>query len=272
MNGEDLSILSGLGDAASILAAGQAIGNARRMGEYGIPYHIIPEGYKFESLESTLQAPSRKRGTIKLRDAKSFIAYFKKHQMGSCIYGTVKPARFVALLDDHRNDEPGWREHRAIYECPLSAEWQTWQAGNRKPMKQAEFAQFIEDNLPDIVEPSGADMLEISRTLEAKKKINFASGIRLSNGQQELTYEEEIQGTASKGKLQIPELFTLGISVLEGGARYKVEARLRYRIDGGNLVMWYDLLRAHKVHEDAIMEVWRAIQSETKTDIFHGEP
>jgi hypothetical protein len=50
-----------------------------------------------------------------------------------------------------------------------------------------------------------------------------------------------------------------------------VEARLRYRIETGSLVMWYDLLRAHKVHEDAIMEVWGAIQSETGVSIFNGE-
>lgn len=85
-------------------------------------------------------------------------------------------------------------------------------------MQQAEFAEFIERNLPDIVEPVGADMLEISRSLQAKKKVSFASGIRLANGQTELTYEEDIQGTAAKGKLQIPEIFKIGIKVIEGGS------------------------------------------------------
>lgn len=271
MNGDLIHDLLDTRDAAAILAAGNALGDHRTVTEDAIPYTVIPEGYKIADLEYQMQAPTRKSGTVKLRDAKSFIAYFKKHQMGSSIYATVKPARFVAVLNDHLLDEAGWKDHRATYECPLSVEWLAWQAANKKPMNQEAFAQFIEDNLPDIVEPCGADMLEISRTLEAKKKINFASGIRLSNGQQELTYEEQIQGTASKGKLQIPEVFTLGIAVLEGGARYKVEARLRYRIETGNLVMWYDLLRAHKVHEDAIMEVWGAIQSETGVSILNGE-
>ena len=263
--------LNELCDAVTMLAAGQALGEHRTIEHDSIPYALIPEGWKRENLEDTLANPTRKRGTLKFRAAHSFISYFKKHQMGSSIYATVNPPCFVAILDDHLLDEAGWREHRATYDCPVSAEWKIWQAKNKTPMKQAEFAQFIEDNLPDIVDPSGADMLEISRTLEAKKKINFASGIRLSNGQQELTYEEEIAGTASKGKLKIPETFTLGISVLEGCARYKVEARLRYRIDSGTLLMWYDLLRAHKAHEDAVMEIWNSIQSETGTEIYNGE-
>lgn len=172
----------------------------------------------------------------------------------------------------HDQVEAGWRDHTAFYECPLSAEWKAWSKANKNLFEQAEFAQFIEDNLPDIVEPSGADMLEISRTLEAKKKINFASGIRLSNGQQELTYEEQVAGTASKGKLQIPEVFKIGIPVLEGGPRYSVQARLRYRIDGGALVMWFDLLRPHKIIEDAVLAVWKDIEAGTGTAILNGDP
>ena len=114
-------------------------------------------------------------------------------------------------------------------------------------------------------------MLEISRTLEAKKKVNFASAIRLDNGQNQFTYEEEISGTAQKGQLQIPEEFTIGIPVLEGGASYAVDARLRYRIaEGGKLTMWFELIRAHKVVENAAAEVWSQIEAETGLKVFNG--
>ena len=112
----------------------------------------------------------------------------------------------------------------------------------------------------------------MSRTTH-KKKVNFAQGIRLSNGQNELTYEEQIEGTAGKGKFKIPEEFTIGIPVLEGGLRYAVQCRLRYRIvDGGNLTMWYEIIRAHKILEDAITEVWKSIEDQTGKKIFNGDP
>jgi uncharacterized protein YfdQ (DUF2303 family) len=177
----------------------------------------------------------------------------------------------VAIFNDHRGDQAGWRDDRAVFDCPLSPEWQRWTAASGKQMTQEAFATWIEDNLPDIAMPPAADMLEISRSLEAKKKVNFASGLRLSNGQHQITYEESIEGTAAKGRLMVPEVFSLGIPVLEGGDRYQVEARLRYRIaDGGKLSMWYDLLRPQKVLEDAVNFVWRAIEAELSTTIWHG--
>ena len=267
---DELAILANAGCLVTALSAGSAM--AKPIFFDGVPALLVPEGYKVESQEKLLDRPARKRGKYTFRDVASFIDYFKLHQMGSSLYGRIDPPQFVAVFDDHRKDEAGWRDHTAVYDCPLSVEWKTWSSVNKKPFKQAEFAQFVEDNLPDILEPTGADMLEISRTLEAKKKINFASGIRLSNGNQELTYEEEVQGTASKGKLQIPETFTLGLPVLEGGPRYKVTARLRYRIDGGVLVIWFDLLRPHKIIEDAVLAVWKEIEDGTTCRIFNGAP
>lgn len=238
------------------------------------PYVVLPEGYVVHDLEDTLQNPTRKRAKVTLAQTIAFINYYRKHATaGSQIYGTTVPPRFVAVLDDHGTNEPGWRDHTARYDCPLSPEWQTWIGSNKKGMPQAEFAQFIEDNLPDVVEPVAAHMLEVSRTLEAKKKVSFASGIRLSNGEVQFTYEEQVQGTASKGQIQVPETFVLGIPVFHGGPRYRVEARLRYRIaDGGSMQMWYDLLRPHKIIEDAALEVWEEIESQTETQIFHGSP
>lgn len=239
-----------------------------------IPVAVIPDGFKAESLEAHLLAPTRKRHTTTLRDAASFIKLVTQEATEtSRIFGGYTPPKFMAVFNEGAGaDNTGWRDHRAVFDCPLSVEWKAWTGVNKKAMPQAEFAQFIEDNLPDIVEPPAAAMLEISRTLEAKKKVEFASGIRLHNGQQELTYNEEIKGTAGKGKLEIPEIFVIGISVLEGGPRYRVECRLRYRIDDGALAMWIDMLRPHKIVEDAVKDVWQQIQSQTGIDILNGAP
>lgn len=237
----------------------------------GHPLAIVPEGYRVSDLEDFLQSPSRGRGTTTLRDTASFIAFVKETigdetPFGIRIYGTLDKPQFVAVFNDN-----GWRDWRAVYSCPLSKEWQTWLGHDGRQMSQTDFARFIEDNLPDVANPPAAEMLEISRTLEAKKKVNFASGIRLANGQNELTYEEEISGTAGKGKFQVPETFLLGIPVLEGGIRYGVEARLRYRIgDAGKLAMWYDLTRPHKILEDAVKAVWAEIEKGTELPIFNG--
>lgn len=258
-------------EAAVTIAMGAGLAEHEMVGD--TPTAVLPEGFQRVSLEEYLPAPTRSRGNTTLRDVASFISLVKQEAKDAQtrIYGCYEPASFKAVFNDNFMDSPGWRDHTATFSCPQSVEWKTWLGKNTVKMTQADFAQFIEDNLPDIASPAAADMLEISRTLEAKKKVNFASGIRLSNGQNELTYEEEISGTAAKGKLQIPEIFTIGIPVLEGGDKYAVECRLRYRIEeGGKMFMWFDMLRPHKVVEDAIKQVWLSIEEGTGLPILNG--
>lgn len=237
-----------------------------------IPFVIHGDDQTVTDLEKLLPAPTRSRGTTTLRDEASFCAFVTLNKNASTIvYGNKYPPRFEAIFNDHTPaGGPGWQDHSAVYPCPLSIEWQKWSGSDGKQMKQADFARFIEDNSIDCRAPDSATMIEISRTLEAKKKVNFASGVRLSNGENELTFEETITGTASKGKLQIPETFTIGIPVLEGGDVYEVTARLRYRIGDGTLTMWYDLVRPHKVMEDAANLLWARIEKALGVTIFNG--
>ena len=249
----------------------------------GVQFVVLPSGATVADFEKYQITPVRKKASVKLRDLKSFTDYVNTEKTDDTrIYGAYNPPSFTAVINDH-GDLVGWRDYTVSYVCPVADEWKTWQGKNGAQMNQTDFAAFIENNLPDIASanlgtaeapvytPSAVEMLEISRSLEAKKKVNFASGVRLSNGQNELVYEEEISGTAQKGKLQVPEIFTIGIPVLEGGVMYQVQCRLRYRIaEAGKLTMWYELVRSHKILEDAVKAVWLEIEQKTELSIFNG--
>lgn len=241
--------------------------------DISIPFVVVPAGYAVHDLEKLFPVPSRRRGTIAYRDAASFCAAVKNGALGDAtkLYHDPSGPSFKCVFNDH-GSEPGWRDHTATYACPKSVEWIIWSTSNKKVMSQTDFAQFIEDNAPDCVSPDAATMIEISRTLQAKKGVNFASGIRLDNGQVQFKYEETIAGTAgSKGQLSIPETFSIGIAVLEGGPKYQVHARFRYRIDNaGVLTMWFDLDRPHKIIEDAAKEVLDVIAETTGMAVLNG--
>lgn len=236
----------------------------------GTPHVIVPDGYRLTDLGDTLEHPHRLKGSTTVRDVKTFALLINEFKAARTkVYGLMNPPKFTAVFNGNAMHLPGWGDHCVQYECPLSVEWKTWTQSNKKPMNQADFAQFIEDNLPDLLD--GATLLEVSRTLQAKKKVNFASAIRLSDGQNQFTYEEEIQGTAGgKGQFKVPEVFELGIPVFDGGPLYKVPARLRYRINEGSLALWYDLERPHKILEDAAKAVWAEIETATSLTIFHA--
>lgn len=255
-----------------------ALADIRSVGAKDAPFVVLPSGYVAHDLEKTLRQPIRKRGKVTLNDAASFVDYFNLHQAESRIYGQVEPPKFIAVLNDNRKEEPGWGDHRATYDCPLAKEWKVWTAFAGKARDQIAFSEFMESNTPDIVsiapdEPSGATMLEVATNFKAQKKVNFASGQRLDNGQVDFKFQEEIEGSAgAHGHIKVPERFYIGIPVFEGGAPYRIECKLRYRLKDGALSMWFDLVRDHKVLEAAFMDIWQEIATGTETTIWRGTP
>lgn len=228
----------------------------KREGEHGTPFVMVEAGVAPLSLEPMLSHPVRKRATVALRDAASFIAYATAFaDAHSLVFANIADRTITAVLDYHEaKDGPArWGSHRAVLTCQLTEDWKRWTAANKKHLGQVEFAQFIEDNLPNIAAPAGSQILEIVKTLMAKKAVNFTSSVRLDNGETQFVYEETIAGSAGqKGHLEIPHTFTLGLEPFEGAGLYQLEARFRYRIvEGGKLELWFDLVRHEAVLEDA---------------------
>lgn len=218
-------------------------------------YAVLPEGHALEDLEQFQARPRRIKQALSVATARSFIKYVADFGTDyTVVFSNLKNQQFKAILDYHDPvNGPSWCEHIVTYSCPIDIRWKTWIGHNGKPLKQVDFARFIEDNLIDIATPKGADILAIAKELQAKKSLDFKSGQNLSNGDIQFTYNEATTGSA--GELSIPETFTLGIPVYEGGDKYEVIARLRYRISEGGLALWYDLLRPDRMEEDAFKAV-----------------
>lgn len=258
-----------MGDFQAIIDAGKLLDNPKQAGE-GL-YAVVPEGSELRSLEDYLKAPARARANVKILDQASFVDYFNRFKIdGSAIFADRSGFKFAAVIDYHVRDAPAFGSHRLVYECPRSKEWQTWVGCNDKPMSQADFALFIENNIVDIRSPPAAEMLEAARSLSTKRKVEFVSAVRLADGAQSFTYNETVEGVTSKGNLQIPETFTLGIPVFFGGQPYEVTARLRYRMPEGRLSLWYSLYRHEYIEQDAFARVGGEIQQATETTIWQG--
>lgn len=244
-----------------LVALAQGLGRPFNVEQIKAPLALIPENTALKVLEEHLPAPTRTKQQLTVLDAATFINYVKRFANSATVVFCNGPdgRTFRAVFDYHQPDQPAWGSHSASYACPLTVEWGNWKAFDRKRLSQADFAEFIEDNVKDLVTPeqapdapSAADMLEISRTLQAQKNITFRQGTRLDNGQVQLTYNEEIDGRAgATGQLRIPEQFYIGVKPFLGGAAFLVSARFRYRIQEGRLVVWYELVRPDKVLEEA---------------------
>lgn len=230
--------------------------------EFGDEHGVIvaPSGYSVHDISKFLPPPNRPKEKIALFTLASFVEYVSKFGRAgvSAVFADTTTNEFVAVLDYHDPAEGGrgTGEHIARYTCPLSPEWETW-AGERdgKYVAQAEFARFIENNLPDIVAPAPADMLQLALTLQVKKDASYSSDLRLDTGQTQFRYEETIRGTTKAGDLTIPDSFTIAVPVFLGEPRVNVTARLRYRIQEAKLVIGYELVRPKHVRLAEITRV-----------------
>jgi uncharacterized protein YfdQ (DUF2303 family) len=267
----------GTSGAQAIIEAGLHLGDIRKTSA-GREFVVLPEGSALRDLDLLLDNPRRQKASVAVTEVDSFIRYLKAFGGSNArTFAAINPeagtAIFSAILDYHEGNEgtAGWGGHRVTFQAIQTPEWKVWSKNDRKPVGQSEFARFVEDNLGDIVQPDGAQMLEIAKTLEAKTSVDFKSGIRLENGDHHLHYVTETTGRAGgKGELEIPGTFVLGIAPFQGGPAYKVSARLRYRISEGHLSLWYELVSPHKVVEAACKEIVDTINSETGQQAFMG--
>lgn len=207
----------------------------------------------------------------------ALLRYWNRYADGNSVMfaGGPENPSFTAVLDYHR-DLPEPCAHVVRYGCPKTVDWLDWEQVSGHPTTQVRFAQFIEDHVEAIIQPEGtrapdgATMLEVARTLEVRKKVLFRSAVRLDNGERQLQLEEEIQGTTTKGNVQVPEeLYVALRPFLECPDHYQVRAKLRYRIgNDGELAMWVELHRPDKVLESAYRGIAEQVEAVVGEDAF----
>lgn len=245
----------------------------------------LPPGWKFQEFdeEKLLEAPRRKRATVELNDADSFVEYVKRHgSMGTSTVWCVADYKrgeveFTGILNDHgeSEDDAAWRDHLATFSPEFSEEWLRWVGKHGQLFTQPEFAAFIEDNLKDIASvdgsPTGSQMLEMALTFEANQDMRFKSAIRLQNGGVQMSFVQDDDAQTLQ-KMQVFDRFSLGFPVFWNGDAYRVDARLRYRVRDGKLTFWFELIRQDKVLEAATQTLIAQIRDKTGTPFFFGNP
>lgn len=275
-------------NAQIILDAGAALGESRLPSEGAfpndarVPYVVVPKDYDVKSLERLLPNPPAKSGIVNLLDVDSFIAYVNKHANDdtSVIYANVdyETSKYdvVAILDDHGAAVPMRRQHSAVLTPIQSLEWKRWHGNNKKAMPQADFAAFLEDNLGDIATvegmPTGKDMLGMALAFEANSDKRFKKKVDLQGGGTHLEYVDQAD-EATATRLRYFERFVIGIPVFQGASEgYHVEARLKFRMNGGALLFWYELVRPDRVFKTAVSGEIDKIREATGLMVLFGRP
>jgi uncharacterized protein YfdQ (DUF2303 family) len=244
-------------------------------------------------LERFAANPRRKRAVVTANDQDSFARYVNAHKRAfvTALFGQISESggSFSGIIDFHEQygaDKPcstqpepraypdglvpNWGEHRVNLTLAFTPEWVRWTKNDGVALAQLTFAELIEDNLPDIVHPQAADLLEIVQDLTAKKDVNFKSTSRLNNGQVGIIYDETITTGKREGQIDLPREFTISIAPFRGSAPVGINVRLRFRITDGVLQFVYRLNQPHKVLENAFDSARSYIEHQTQIPVLLG--
>jgi uncharacterized protein YfdQ (DUF2303 family) len=205
------------------------------------------ETIQVRDLEKHLDEPNQARGTATVHTPADFIALTNRlsNVDHTTAWANVDNGTVTAVINDHAGwDLPGWRDHTAHLVLQQDEDWKRWTQRDNRLSSQADFSQFVEDVYHTVVDPDAATMLEVSRTMRAATRVDFSQATRLDNGDVQLRYEETTDSKAGqKGQLEVPERVTVRLSPWRGVEPRQMEARLRWRIEGGQLLIGYRIVR-----------------------------
>lgn len=265
----------------SAVEAGSNLAQPRSLPGF-VPFTLVPDGMKVEELKRLLdpERPQFVKAHPKFDEPASLVTYFNRFKNpASTIIADLEKSTIVAIIDHHEDPStdrakpgPRYHTHLATFQPKHSPEWTIWTGSNKVAMGQIEFAQFIEDNAPDIQFPSAADLMEMALRFEATKGATFKSANRIQNGDTVIQYQEETAGSVAGGSIEIPKDIKLLIPVYQGGEKVEVIGRFRYRLNGGSLALWYDLLRVENLKRAAFNSIVEGVASGTTHDVLMGRP
>lgn len=241
----------------------------------GLYAYIGPDGQPHVlDVEKYMESPRRIHGQATVRDVASLAGYVNKHHLDlkTEIWADTERSQVVAVINAaSESGEPAWGDHRALLSLTTDPDWRAWVERDKQWWEQEDFAEFVVQHGVNVVKPDGATMLELVQSFQATKSAAFESSRRISNGEVQLTYKEDVEAKAGRsGTLQIPERLELALRPYEHSPLVKVQARFRYRIDQANLRLGYVLDRPEDAKRAAFDAIVEEIRKEIAAPVFFG--
>ena len=238
------------------------------------------------SLAEFMHEPERIRNTATFDNVPSFVEYVMKFKTddtlltSTCVRFKVESGNALPVIsadiDYHGPEAPSRNTHKAVLQFQLTPEADVWFKNNGKEKSQMDFADFIEDHMHRITEPSGADLMELVQTLSITEKATFKSRKRKPDGSFCVDYSTDADasagGVASYEQLEVPGEFTVQLPIFEGdGEMQNIKARMRFKMSREHgLTMWYKLVDVTELIRARLMALCGEVEEGTELTVMFG--
>lgn len=274
--------------ALAAQATGVTIVRDDQSGRSWLTYPDADGGRNFEEITKPGDVtPGRLSQRVAITEPASLAAYANRFTTSTgVLFGSVATGVIIAALDYHTPtaDSDGvvteggpaatHNEHGAKLTLQPSEEWKIWTGQSGKMVPQLEFARFIEENSPDIVEPSGADLLEIARDFHAVRNADFRQIVRTDSDNERLEFSDATTAGATQGgrMVEVPTTFVIEIPVYFGEPKVRLIARFRWAQEGTGLKLGVKLDRLENVRQADFRRILEELATKTGFPAFFGEP
>lgn len=198
------------------------------------------------------------RQALTLQTLDSLVGYANRFKTDDTVmFADIDQNSISAAIDYHGPQAPAHGHHTARMHLPFSVEWKAWAAIDGKYMDQLSFARFLEENAADISAPTGADLLEVCRDLQARRTVDFRKAVRTNTDNESFEFTDETTATSRKSgdAIEIPSKFQLSIPVYFGESNQSLFAFLRWKLDDGKLSLGVQLHRAEHVRQAVFKQI-----------------
>jgi uncharacterized protein YfdQ (DUF2303 family) len=263
-------------EAISKMVTGAALVPSIVKDSRGVEHAFIPAGVAgFRREQLTPPGEIRPKPAfidqiVNIDQVSSLIDYVNRFKTPeTVIFADLDELEIAAAVDYHQSGSggAGYNEHHAVLKLSHSAEWDTWKAISGRLYDQKAFARMIDINSDDIVQPTGADLLEMVMDVEMATTVSVARKLEStgsSRGKQDMS--RVTTGT------KLPPFFILSIPVFTGEARVDVRALTLDSQDGnsGKVSLGLELVRTRIIIEDELARIARNIAVATDVPVMMG--
>jgi len=235
---------------------------------HGISILCTSPRQKIISLEHLLDQPKRTKAQVSLTTLAAHVEYIKAQRYtdaNTVLFANRESLKFHTLLAYHETHTPNWLDHSLTTTLTLSKQLQTWITKAGVWMPQEQFAEFLDENLNDITNPTPASVLDFVECLQCTRKESFRSALNQTTGEVQFMWEK---ANSTEERTTIVREFSLGIPVWHRGEPVKIAARLQHRIkeqEGGKAGVNF---RFKLEHIDRIQDtLWDEALTKLRTDL-----
>lgn len=243
-------------------------------GPHGQRHIFVPDGFDLHHANDPHALPPHIVQAVTVDDAESLVRYTNRFSdVRSVLIADLDEMAIRSVLDWHRNNShegemaPEPCRHSATLALRESEEFRRWNAIQGELHDQMVFAEFLDENASDIVDPEPSVMLEVARDLEATQGVNFKASTRLQTGERNLSYETQ---THVKGDLKVPMQFTLAIPLFEGEEPADIVASFRFRPRSDGLKLGFVWRRVEYRRRAEFRQIAHRVAEATGRPLFFG--